>query len=52
MPILNSYTHFQVAPADTQTKTWQSECLCKRSNKTTDKPADEKEHRSDNNKQA
>ena len=52
MPILNSHADCQVAPADTQTKTWQRVCLCKHTNKTTDKQADEKEHRSDNNKQA
>ena len=27
MPSLNSHTHCQVAPADTQTKTWQRVCL-------------------------
>ena len=48
MPILNSQADCQVAPADTQTKTWQRVCLCERTNKTTDKQADEKEHRSDN----
>ena len=27
MPTLNSHTHCQVAPADTQAKTWQRVCL-------------------------
>ena len=27
MPTLNSHIHCQVAPADTQTKTWQRVCL-------------------------
>ena len=27
MPTLHSHTHCQVAPADTQTKTWQRVCL-------------------------
>ena len=48
MPTLQSHTHCQVAPADTQAKTWQRVCLPNRTTKTTDKQADEKEHRSDN----
>lgn len=35
---LNSHTHCQVAPADTQGKTWQRVWLCKR---TTDRQTDE-----------
>jgi len=27
MPTLNSHTHYQVAPADPQAKTWQRVCL-------------------------
>jgi hypothetical protein len=42
MPALHSHTHCQVAPADTQAKTWQRVCLPNRTTKTTDKPADEK----------
>jgi len=38
----------QVAPAQAQAKTWQRVCLSNRTTKTTDKPTDEKEHRSDN----
>ena len=45
---LHSHTHCQVAPADTQTKTWQRVCLPNRTTKSTDKPTEEKEHRSDN----
>ena len=48
MPTLHSHTHCQVAPADTQAKTWQRVCLSNRTTKTTDKLTDEKEHRSDN----
>jgi hypothetical protein len=47
-PMLHSHTHCQVARANTKTKTWQRVCLSKRTTKTTDKPTDEKEHRSDN----
>jgi hypothetical protein len=46
--MLNSHTHCQVAPADTQAKTWQRVCLSNRTTKTTDNPAKEIEHRSDN----
>ena len=47
-PTLNSHTHYQAAPANAQTKAWQRVCLSNRTTKTTDKPTDEKEHRSDN----
>ena len=47
-PTLHSHTHCQVAPAETQAKTWQRVCLSNRTTKTTDKLTDEKEHRSDN----
>jgi hypothetical protein len=48
MPTLNSHTHCQAAPANAQTQAWQRVCLSQRMTKPTDKPADEKEHRSDN----
>ncbi len=48
MPTLHSHTHCQVAPAQAQAKTWQRVCLSNRTTKTTDKPTDEKKHRSDN----
>jgi len=48
MPTLHSHTHCQVAPAQSQAKTWQRVCLSNRTTKTTDKLTDEKEHRSDN----
>ena len=48
MPTLHSHTHCQVAAAKTQAKTWQRVCLSNRTAKTSDKSADEKEHRSDN----
>jgi len=48
IPTLHSHTHCQVATANAQTKTWQRVCLSNRTTKTTDKPVDEKEHRSDN----
>jgi len=43
-----SHTHYQAAKANAQTKAWQRVCLSNRTTKPTDKPADEKEHRSDN----
>jgi proteasome lid subunit RPN8/RPN11 len=52
MPTLHSHTHCQAAPSNAQTKAWQRVCLYNRTTKTTDKPADEKEHRSDNSVQA
>lgn len=48
MPTLDSHTHCQVAPAETQAKTSQRVCLSNRTTKTTEKTTDEKEHRSDN----
>ena len=48
MPTLHSHTHCQAAQANATTKAWQRVCLSNRTTKTTDKPADEKEHRSDN----
>jgi hypothetical protein len=48
MPTLHSHTHCQAAQANAQAKTWQRVCLSKRTTKTTEKQADEKEHRSDN----
>jgi hypothetical protein len=48
MPALHSHTHCQAAQATAQTKAWQRVCLYNRTTKPTDKPADEKEHRSDN----
>jgi len=50
MPTLNSHTHCQAAPANAQTQAWQRVCLSQRITKPTDKPADEKEHRSDNSR--
>jgi len=47
-PPLNSRTHCQAAKASAKTQAWQIVCLSNRTIKTTDKPADEKEHRSDN----
>ena len=48
MPSLNSHTHCQAAQANAQTQAWQRVCLSQRTTKPTDKPTDEKEHRSDN----
>ena len=45
--ILHSHTHYQAAPAYAQTQACQRVCLSQRT-KTTDKQADEKEHRTDN----
>jgi hypothetical protein len=44
----NSHTHCQAAQANATTQAWQRVCLPNRTTKTTDKQADEKEHRSDN----
>jgi hypothetical protein len=41
-PTLHSHTHCQVAPANTQAKTWQRVWLSNRTTITTDKPTDEK----------
>ena len=47
-PTLHSHTHCQATQANAKTKAWQRVCLSNRTTKTTDKPTDEKEHRSDN----
>ena len=46
--MLHSHTQCQVALGNAQTKAWQRVCLPNRMTKTTYKPTDEKEHRSDN----
>jgi hypothetical protein len=46
--MLNSHTHCKAAQANAATQAWQRVCLSQRSTKTTDKPADKNEHRSDN----
>ncbi len=46
--LANSHTRCQATIANAQTKAWQRVCLSNRTTKTTDKQADEKEHRSDN----
>jgi hypothetical protein len=48
MPTLHSHTHCQAAQANATTQACQRVCLSTRTTKTTDKPTDEKEHRSDN----
>jgi hypothetical protein len=48
MPTLHSHTHCQAAQANATTQAWQRVCLSNRTTKTTDKPTDEKEHRTDN----
>ena len=47
-PTLHSHTHCQAAQAHAETQAWQRVCLSNRTTITTDKQADEKEHRSDN----
>jgi len=44
----NSHTHCQAPLAYAKTQAWQRVCLSNRTTKTTDKPADEEEHRTDN----
>ncbi len=50
--ILYNHTHCQASPANVQTQPCQRVCLSNRTTKTTDKPAGEKEHRSDNKRLA
>ena len=52
MPQLYSHTHCQATPANAQPQAWQRVCLPNRTPKTIDKPAEEKEHRSDNRRLA
>jgi hypothetical protein len=47
-PALHSHTHCQAAQAQAATQAWQRVCLSHRTTKPTDKPADEKEHRTGN----
>ena len=47
-PMLHSHTHCQATQAHAKTKAWQRVCLFQRSTETTDKPTDEKEHRTVN----
>ncbi len=49
MPTLNSHTHCQAAQANAKSQAWQRVWL---SNPTTEKPTDEKEHRTDNRRLA
>jgi len=44
-----SHTYCQAAPTNAISKAWQRVCLPNRTSKTTDKPKDEKEQRTDNN---
>lgn len=48
MPALHSHTHCQATQSQAQTKTWQRVCLPYRTTNKTDKPTDEKEHRTGN----
>jgi hypothetical protein len=48
MPTLHSHTHCQGAQANATTQAWQRVCLSNRTTKTTDKPTNEEEHRTDN----
>jgi len=48
MPTLHIHTHCQAAQANASTQAWQRVCLSNRTTKSTDKPADEEEHRTDN----
>ncbi len=49
-PTLHSHTHCQAAQANAQTQAWQRVCLSNRTLNTTDKSADEKEHRTGNSR--
>ena len=44
----NSHTHCQATQANAKTQAWQRVWLSNRTTKTTDIPADEEEHRTDN----
>jgi hypothetical protein len=48
MPTLHSHTHCQAARANAKTQAWQRVRLSIRTTKTTDKPLDEEEHRTNN----
>ena len=52
MPTLNSHIHCQAAQAHATTQAWQRVCLSNRTTKTTDKPTDKEEHRTDNRRLA
>jgi len=52
IPTLHSHTHCQAAQANATTKAWQRVCLSNRTTKTTDKPTDGEEHRTDNRRLA
>ncbi len=47
-PTLHSHTHCQAPQANATTQAWQRVCLSNRTTKTTDKQADQEEHRTDN----
>ena len=51
-PPLHSHTHCQAAQAYAATQAWQRVCLSNRTTKPTDKPTDEKEHRTGNRRLA
>ena len=46
--IHNSHTHCQAAKANAKTQAWQRVYLSSRTTKSTDKPKEEEEHRTDN----
>ncbi|MFN3755541.1 MAG: hypothetical protein ACK4RM_01165 [Flavobacterium sp.] len=48
MPTLHSHTHCQAAKANAKAQAWQRVWLSNRTTKSTDKPTDEEEHRTDN----
>ncbi len=52
MPSLHSHTHYQAALAKAQIQAWQRVWLSNRTTKTTEKPTDEKEHRTGNRRLA
>ncbi len=47
-PTLHNHTHYQVAPADPQAKTWRRVCLPNCTTKPTENQTDEREHRTHN----
>ncbi len=46
--LANSHTHCQATQANAKSQAWQRVWLSQHTNISTDKPTDEKEHRSDN----
>lgn len=47
IPTLRIHTHCQVAQTHSKTKAWERVCLFQHKTKTTEKPREEEDHRTD-----